>query len=403
MRGAIYQAAVHRHAAHEKRGRIPPIALERANAMSADVYDIDCLVIGAGVVGLACAAELARRGRDVLVAEATGGIGNGISSRNSEVIHAGLYYPTGSLRHRMCVAGRRKLYDYLSARGVGHRKIGKLVVATAAAEEIQIAALYERAQANDVENVVLLSGADARAMEPNLACVSALLSPETGLVDSHGYMLALVGDIESAGGALAFESRVLGGETRGGGWEIRFGGAEPMTVRCRAIVNAAGLEATRVARAIGVDAPTLTLAKGSYFGCVGRPAFSRLIYPAPVDGGLGVHLTVDLAGRMRFGPDVEWLDETDPAKVDYAVDPGRAESFYAAIRRYWPALPDGALTPDYSGCRPKLSRRGEPAADFRIDGPETHGPPGLVNLFGIESPGLTSSLAIAEDVASRLS
>lgn len=370
--------------------------------MSADVYDIDCLVIGAGVVGLACAAELGRRGREVLVAEATGGVGNGISSRNSEVIHAGLYYPTDSLRHRLCVAGRRQLYDYLAARGVGHRKIGKLVVATSPAEEQQIAALHDRARANDVENVVLLSGEQARAMEPNLACVSALLSPETGLVDSHGYMLALVGDIEATGGALVFETPVLGGDIRKDGFEIRFGGAEPMRIRCRAVVNAAGLDATRLAQMLGVDAPALTLAKGSYFGCVGKPAFSRLIYPAPVDGGLGVHLTVDLAGRMRFGPDVEWLDETDPAKVDYAVDPARADSFYAAIRRYWPALPDGALTPDYSGCRPKLSRRGEPAADFRIDGPEAHGTDSLVNLYGIESPGLTSSLAIAVEAATRL-
>jgi L-2-hydroxyglutarate oxidase LhgO len=370
--------------------------------MSADVYDIDCLVIGAGVVGLACAAELARRGRDVLVAEASSGIGNGISSRNSEVIHAGLYYPTGSLRHRLCVAGRRELYGYLASRSVGHRKIGKLVVATSAAEEQQIVALYARAQVNEVENVVLLSGAEARAMEPNLACVSALLSPETGLVDSHGYMLALVGDIETGGGALAFETPVLSGDLRKGGFEIRFGGAAPMSVRCRAVVNAAGLDATRVAQTLGVEAPALTLAKGSYFGCVGKPAFSRLIYPSPVDGGLGVHLTVDLAGRMRFGPDVEWLDESDPAKVDYSVDPARADSFYAAIRRYWPALPDGALTPDYSGCRPKLSRRGEPATDFRIDGPEAHGVGGLVNLYGIESPGLTSSLAIAGEVATRL-
>lgn len=370
--------------------------------MAADVYDIDCLVIGAGVVGLACAAELARRGRDVLVAEATGGIGSGISSRNSEVIHAGLYYPTGSLKHRLCVVGRRKLYPYLAARGVAHRKIGKLVVATSPEEDQQIAALAARARANDVEHIALMSAREAVALEPNLACVSALLSPETGLVDSHGLMLALMGDIESHGGMLAFESPVIGGDARPGAFEVRIGGASPASVRSRVLINAAGLDATVIAAALGLDAPALTLAKGSYFGCAGKPAFSRLIYPAPVDGGLGVHLTVDLAGRMRFGPDVEWLDHNDPAHVDYAVDIRRAESFYAAIRRYWPALPDGALTPDYSGCRPKLSRQGEPAADFRIDGPEAHGLDGLVNLFGIESPGLTSSLAIAEDVANRV-
>jgi len=362
--------------------------------MSGDVYDIDCVVIGAGVVGLACAAELARRGREVLVAEAASGIGAGISSRNSEVIHAGLYYPTGSLKHRLCVSGRRKLYDYAASRGVPHRKIGKLVVATNAAEESQIAAIHARAIANDVEHVAMLSGPEARALEPNLSCVSALISRETGLVDSHGLMLALRGDLEDRGGSVVLETPLLRGDKSGGGYTVHFGGASPMTLTARCVINAAGLSAPRIAKALGADAPEMTLAKGSYFGCTGKPAFSHLIYPAPVDGGLGVHLTIDLGGRMRFGPDVEWLDETDPAKVDYAVDPKRADSFYAAIRRYWPALPDGALTPDYSGCRPKLSRHGEPTADFRIDANE-----GLVNLFGIESPGLTSSLAIADTAA----
>ncbi|WP_395646240.1 NAD(P)/FAD-dependent oxidoreductase [Terricaulis sp.] len=374
--------------------------------MSADTYDTDCLVIGAGAVGLACAAALARAGRDVLVVEATRGIGNGISSRNSEVIHAGIYYPTASLRRDVCVRGRRLLYAYLESRGVAHRKCGKLIVATSAAEEPQIEALYRRALENDVENMSLITGAQARALEPNLNAVSAAVSPETGIVDSHAYMLALQGEIEDAGGVLAFNAPVEGGYVSAAGYVIRIGGEAPLEIRCRVLVNAAGLDAIRIARAIeGIPAehiPTLTLAKGSYFGCTGKPAFTRLIYPAPVEGGLGVHLTLDLGGRMRFGPDVEWLDHNDPARVDYSVDPKRAESFYAAIRRYWPALTDDALTPDYSGCRPKLSARGESAADFRIDGAEIHGIAGLVNLFGIESPGLTSSLAIAELVAKRV-
>lgn len=369
--------------------------------MSDDVYQIDALVIGAGAVGLACAAELARRGREVMVIEAVDCIGSGTSSRNSEVIHAGLYYPTGSLKHTMCVAGRRKLYDYLAARGVAHKKCGKLIVATDAAEEKQIAALHHRAQENDVENVTLLTRDEALTMEPNLACVSALLSAETGLIDSHGYMLALQGELESLGGALVLNAPVLRGRALAhGGFEIEIGGEAPATIQCRVLVNAAGLGAQAAAQAIEGIAPEaippLVLAKGSYFGCAGKPAFSRLIYPAPIEGGLGVHLTLDLAGRMRFGPDVEWLDQHDPAKVDYAVDPRRADGFYAVIRRYWPAMPDGVLTPDYAGCRPKLSGRGQAAADFRVDGAEVHGLPGLVNLFGIESPGLTSSLTLAE-------
>lgn len=374
---------------------------------AADIYDIDCLVIGAGAVGLACAVEMARRGRDVLVAEAAGAIGTGVSSRNSEVIHAGIYYPTGSLRHRLCLAGRRKLYAYLAERGVAHRKCGKLIVATSPAEEAQIAALHQRALDNGVEGMSLLTRAEAIALEPNLSCVSALLSGETGIIDSHFYMLALQGELEERGGAIALNAPVERGRITPNGFEVDIGGAAPATARCKTLINAAGLGAQAAARALeGLDpahTPSLVLAKGSYFGCAGRAAFTRLIYPAPVEGGLGVHLTLDLAGRMRFGPDVEWLAAADPAQVDYRVDPARAQSFYAAIRRYWPALPDAALTPDYSGCRPKLSGPGQPAADFRIDGPETHKVPGLVNLFGIESPGLTASLALGEYAADLLS
>ncbi len=368
--------------------------------------DVDVVIVGAGAVGLAVAAEFARSGHDVLVLEAADGIGTGTSSRNSEVIHAGMYYPTGSLRHRMCVEGRRRLYAYLEARGVPHIKRGKLIVATSDTETQKIEAIHATGLKNDVEGLDLISGAQAMAMEPNLSCTAALWSPETGIVDSHGYMLALQGEIEDHGGSVAYETPVIRIEQIPGGFAVATGGAEPSRITCRCVVNSAGLYAQHIARATeGYPAhliPKLVLAKGNYFGCTGRPAFSRLIYPAPVEGGLGVHVTLDLAGRMRFGPDVEWLDTDNPAAVDYTVDPRRAVAFYAAVRTYWPGLPDGAITPDYSGCRPKLSGPGEPAADFRIDGPELHGIDGLVNLFGIESPGLTSSLAIAEEVRRRL-
>jgi L-2-hydroxyglutarate oxidase LhgO len=341
-----------------------------------------------------------------MVLEAARSIGSGTSARNSEVIHAGMYYPTGTLKHELCVAGRRKLYAYLAERGVAHRKCGKLIVATEAKEEAKIAAIFQLAESNGVENCSLLTADEVRALEPNVRAVSAMLSPETGIIDSHGYMLALLGEIEAHGGSLVLNAPVLGGEAlAGGGFELEIAGPAAARLRCTVLVNSAGLCAQAVARSIAglpeSAIPPLVLAKGSYFGCAVKAPFSRLIYPAPVDGGLGVHLTLDLAGRAKFGPDVEWLAHDEPANVDYRVDPARGASFYAAIRRYWPALPDGALTPDYSGCRPKLSRAGEPAADFRIDGAEIHGIEGLVNLFGIESPGLTSSLAIAERVASK--
>jgi L-2-hydroxyglutarate oxidase LhgO len=367
--------------------------------------DADVVVIGAGAVGLAVATAFARCGQDTLVLERAGGIGTGASSRNSEVIHAGLYYPTGSLRHRLCVEGRRRLYQYLSARGVPHRKTGKLIVASSEPETAQIEAIYRRGLENGVEKLALLGRAEATAMEPQLSCTAAIWSPETGIVDSHGYLVALQAELEDQGGSVVLHTAVERIEPiRGGGFRLWADG-EP-AISCRRLVNSAGLSAHRVARQVeGLAAehiPKLVLAKGSYFGCAGRPAFRRLIYPAPVEGGLGVHLTLDLAGRMRFGPDVEWLAAADPDQVDYAVDPRRCSSFYPAIRRYWPGLPEGALTPDYAGCRGKLSARGEPAADFRIDGPERHGIEGLVNLFGIESPGLTSSPAIAEEVRRRL-
>jgi L-2-hydroxyglutarate oxidase LhgO len=362
---------------------------------------MDCLVIGAGVVGLACARALAQRGHSVIVAERERAIGTGVSSRNSEVIHAGLYYPTDSLRARHCVAGRRMLYAYCIEHGVSHRRCGKLVVATSKLEHAKIEGIYEQGQINGVEGLTFLDGKAAIALEPNLNATSALLSEETGIVDSHALMLALQGDLEDAGGVIAFDAPIQRLARSKAGWEVGYGGADPGTLTVDAVVNAAGLGAQALARMMedypAGRIPRLVYAKGNYFGCLGRPAFSRLIYPAPADGGLGTHLTLDLAGRMRFGPDVEWL-ETE----DYEVAPERAVSFYASIRRYWPGLPDGALVPDYAGIRPKLTGPGEAAADFVIDGPAKHGLTGLVQLFGIESPGLTSSLSIAEEVAEHL-
>jgi L-2-hydroxyglutarate oxidase LhgO len=361
---------------------------------------MDVLVVGAGVVGLAAARALALRGHAVVVAEATGGIGNGVSSRNSEVIHAGMYYPSGSLRARHCVNGRRLLYAFCDGHGVPHAKCGKLIVATNALEQAKIEGIYEQGITNGVEGLSFLTAAQAQALEPNLSCTGAVLSSETGIIDSHALMLALQGDLEDAGGMIAFDAPVERIRRRRAGWEVQVG-SEPDALAFDAIVNAAGLGAQALARATPdypqERVPPLVLAKGNYFGCLGRPAFSRLIYPAPVDGGLGTHVTLDLNGRMRFGPDVEWIE-----REAYEVDPARAESFYASIRRYWPGLPDGALVPDYAGIRPKLTGPGGKAADFMIDGPAEHGLAGLVQMFGIESPGLTSCLSLAEDVAERL-
>ncbi|MDB5601524.1 MAG: FAD-dependent oxidoreductase [Xanthobacteraceae bacterium] len=360
------------------------------------------LVIGAGVVGLAIARTAAKAGHDVIVAEATSAIGSGISSRNSEVIHAGMYYPTGSLRARHCVRGRRMLYEYCATHGIPHRKCGKLIVAVTEPEAAKIAAIAAQGRINDVEGLTLIDGAAAMAMEPELECVSALVSSETGIIDSHAYMLALRGELEDAGGMIAFGTPVQRLTPQGSGWRVTFGGREPGEFDVDAVVNSAGLGAQAIGRATDSypqdRVPRLVLAKGNYFSFAKRPAFSRLIYPAPVEGGLGVHVTLDMAGRMRFGPDVQWID-----CEDYDVDPGRAASFYASIRRYFPALPDDTLVPDYCGVRPKLTGPGEPAADFLIDAPRDHGLPGLVMLFGIESPGLTSSLSLGRKVLGALS
>ena len=359
------------------------------------------LVIGAGVVGLAVARQATLAGHDVIVAEATAGIGNGVSSRNSEVIHGGMYYPTGSLRAKHCTRGRRMLYEFCASHGVPHRKCGKLIVATNDAEASKIASIQKQGEINGVEGLELIGGNAARDLEPALTCIAAVHSPETGIIDSHGFMLALEGELEDRGGMIAFETKIERLARAAHGWTVHFSGKEPGTLDVDAVVNSAGLGAQALARATDgyphERVPRLVLAKGNYFGYAGRPAFSRLIYPAPVDGGLGIHVTLDLAGRMRFGPDVEWIDGES-----YDVDPRRADSFYARIRTYWPGLADGKLVPDYCGIRPKLSGPGEPAADFMIDGPREHGLPGLVHLFGIESPGLTSALSIAEDVVAHL-
>jgi L-2-hydroxyglutarate oxidase LhgO len=361
------------------------------------VEEVDCVVVGAGVVGLAVARELALAGREVIVLESAEGIGTGTSSRNSEVIHGGIYYPAGSLMARFCVAGRRKLYAYCAGKGVPHANCGKLIVATNAQEDAMLAGIKQRAEANGVEGMRVVTAAEAIAMEPALTCTSALLSAATGIIDSHALMLALQGDAEHAGAIVVFFSPVLGGRVTGRRIEIDVGGADAMTLRCRLLVNSAGLHAPHLAAGIaGMPpdrVPTAYFAKGNYFTLQGRSPFSRLIYPVPVPGGLGVHLTIDLGGQARFGPDVEWID-----RIDYTVDPARSESFYAAVRKYWPGLKDGALQPGYAGIRPKTVPRGAAAQDFVVQGPQTHGVPGLINLFGIESPGLTASLAIAEHV-----
>ena len=362
---------------------------------------IDALVIGAGVVGLAVGRALALRGLETIVAETQDGIGQGVSSRNSEVIHAGLYYPPGSLKARLCVRGKDLLYALCASHGVDHLNCGKLTVANSPEEQAALRRLQDRAAANGVA-VQWLEAAQARALEPALQCQAALLSPSTGVVDSHGFMLALQGDLEAAGGMVAFGSAVGSARlsTRGPHTVRMADGSE---LEAGIIVNSASLHACALARRFeGLQVqfvPREFFAKGNYYALTGRAPFTRLIYPAPADAWLGVHLTLDLGGQAKFGPDLEWLTVESPEQIDFAVDPRRADGFYAEVRRYWPELPDGALAPSYSGVRPKIHGPNAPAPDFRIDGPALHGVPGLVNLFGIESPGLTSAMAIAEMVA----
>jgi L-2-hydroxyglutarate oxidase LhgO len=358
---------------------------------------VECVVVGAGIVGLAVARALARAGREVVVLEAEDAIGTHTSSRNSEVIHAGIYYPKGSLKARACVQGRRLLYDYCASHGVPHRRCGKLIVATSDSQVGELRSIHRKAHANGATDVVEISAAEAMRMEPALLCVAALHSPSTGIVDSHALMLAYLGDAEAAGAMLALRSPLEKAVFTGRDFELQAGETR---IKTAMLVNSAGLRAPSIARLIeGFPAgriPPELYAKGNYYALAGRPPFSRLVYPVPEPGGLGVHVTLDMGGQARFGPDVEWVE-----RISYEVDPRRADRFYAAIRRYWPGLPDGALAPGYAGIRPKISPPGEPAADFVVQGPGEHGMPGLVNLFGIESPGLTASLALADDVVKQ--
>jgi len=365
-------------------------------------FDFEAVVVGAGAVGLACGYALSKRGLSVAVLEKEAAIGQGVSSRNSEVIHGGLYYPTGSLKARLCVQGRRALYAFLETHHVGFDRCGKLVVATAPEEAPRLEAILEQARTNDVEGMAWLTKAEANALEPELKCEAALISPQSGVMDSHGYMLALQGEIEAGGGAVVVATPFEGAEPLdGGGFSVRAGGEEPATLACRYLVTAPGLDAQHVAGEIAgfpkADIPAGHYGKGRYFRLAGKAPFSRLIYPPPIHGALGTHYRRDLGGQAVFGPDLIFVDA-----LDYSVDPSIRGAFAAYIRKFWPGLPEDQLTPDYAGIRPKLHGPDEPQGDFRIDGEAAHGIAGLVALFGIESPGLTSSLAIGDEVAKRL-
>jgi L-2-hydroxyglutarate oxidase LhgO len=364
--------------------------------------EVDAVVIGAGVVGLACARALALAGREVVVLESAGAIGTHTSSRNSEVIHAGIYYPAGSLKARLCVRGKDALYGYCEERGVAHRRIGKILVAVTDDELPGLDKFAAAARANGVHDLTPLDRAEVADLEPAVRCVRGLLSPSTGIIDSHELMHAYRRDAEARGARVVLHAPVVGGRIHdAGAIDLDVGGADPTTIRCRTVVNSAGLYAQAVARTLGgldpATVPPCHYAIGHYFVLSSRAPFRRLVYPLPVAGGLGVHVTLDLAGQARFGPDVSWVDG-----VDYAFDERRAASFYQAIRAYFPDLRDGALSPGYTGIRPKLGPAGSPAADFVVQGPAAHGVPGLVNLYGIESPGLTASLAIADEVGAML-
>lgn len=359
---------------------------------------VETIIIGAGVIGLATARALALCGHEVLVVESENVIGSVTSSRNSGVIHAGIYYNPGSLKARLCVEGRDRLYDYAVERGIPHKQCGKLLVATSEDQIPKLKEWHNIALQNGVTGIRPMTPKEAQAMEPEVACVAALHVPITGIIDVHAYMLALQGDAESAGATIALRAPVLEGEISDGGFILDIGGALPMRIMCQNLINAAGLGAQSFSKSLhGLNPstiPPLVLAKGSYFGINGKPPFQMLVYPLPVMGSSGLHATCDLAGQVRFGPDVEWVDS-----IDYHVDPERAPGFEEAIRRYWPGLPHGSLQPDYCGIRPKVARGSPHDTDFIIQTERDHHVPRLINLYGIESPGLTSSLALAEEVA----
>jgi L-2-hydroxyglutarate oxidase LhgO len=363
--------------------------------------DAHTVVVGAGVVGLAIGRELARTGRDVVVIEREGAVGTATSSRNSCVIHAGIYYPVNSLKARLCVRGKALLYDYCEERGVPYDRCGKLLVATTEAEVRELQFYRQNAASNGAGELRWLDSGDVAELEPEVRCIAALHSTTSGIVDVHELMLALHADIEASGGQVVLNTTLLRGETIAGGFALTLACPREVRMTCRSLVNAAGLEAPAVAaRTVGLDAAHIArawYARGHYYALGGTPPFRRLVYPMPEGGGLGIHATLDLAGRVRFGPDVEWIDG-----VDYRFGADRSEDFAAAIRRYYPALDRERLTADYTGIRPKIYGPGEPASDFRIDSADRHGIPGLINLFGIESPGLTAALAIGNLVASLL-
>ena len=367
----------------------------------ASIENADCVVIGAGVVGLAAARAMAQAGREVIILEAADMIGSETSSRNSEVIHAGIYYQKDSLKARFCVAGKKMLYRYCADHGVPHRNCGKLIVAVTEDQVESLRSIQKKAADNGVPDLELLSAAEAILLEPELSCLAALRSPSTGIIDTHGLMLALQGDAEDSGAMVAFLSPVTGGSAQEDGIILDVGGTNPMRLKCRTVINAAGIPAPDLAGMLSgfpdQFVPTTYLTKGNYYSLSVKSPFTQLVYPAPTSAFLGVHITIDLSGQARFGPDVEHVDTKD-----YEVDPSRSEGFYEAVRRYWPGLPDDTLQPAYSGIRPRITAPGEPLCDFVVQGPQEHGVNGLVNLFGIESPGLTSSMAIADYVVEML-
>lgn len=371
---------------------------------------VDCVVVGAGVVGLAVAREMALQGRETILLEREDSFGTISSARNSEVIHAGIYYPKDSLKAKLCVEGNRLLYEYCRSHQVSTRPCGKLIVATDTSQLDALQAILYKAQNNQVPDIKMISGAQAIAMEPQLKCEAALLSSSTGVIDSHGFMLSLLGGFEDAGGMVAYQSPFLKAKPIGshaeGGFELTIGGADGMTIQTKLLINCAGLSAPALAQKIeGLSKdqiPKAYFAKGNYFSLSGKSPFSRLIYPIPEPGGLGVHLTLDMGGQAKFGPDVEWLDIEEESQINYTVDPQRGESFYAAVRQYWPGLKDGALQADYSGVRAKITPPNGPAGDFYFEGPQQHQLQGLFNLYGFESPGLTSSLATAKHLEEQI-